>query len=132
MARTPQDWLLQADYDLETAEAMFRSGRFIYVVFFCHLAIEKGLKGIYQTRLNTIPPKIHNLEYFVEKLKLTPSTETLDFISVLSDASIPTRYPSEFSRMYKEFTQERAELSIRKSKGVLEWIRKEYSKLSSS
>ena len=30
---------------------------------------KKGLKGIYQTRLNTIPPKIHNLEYFVEKLK---------------------------------------------------------------
>lgn len=29
-------WLDLAVYDLETAEDMLRSGRFPYVVFFCH------------------------------------------------------------------------------------------------
>jgi CRISPR-associated endoribonuclease Cas6 len=42
----------QAEYDFKTAEALFRSRRFMYVVFMCHLCIEKALKGmsfIYRT-----------------------------------------------------------------------------------
>jgi HEPN domain-containing protein len=130
MARTPEDWLLQADYDLETAEAMFKSERYIYVVFFCHLAIEKGLKGIYQKRVNETPPKIHNLVYFTEKLDLSAPQDTKEFIAALSDESIPTRYPTDFKKIYKEFTAVRAQVSIEKSKGVLEWIKKEFARSS--
>jgi HEPN domain-containing protein len=128
MARTPTDWLLQADYDLETAEAMFKSERFIYVVFFCHLAIEKGLKGIYHTRQKKMPPKVHNLEYLVEKLGLSPPDDMIDFISDLSDTSIPTRYPSGFRDVWKDFTVDRARASIQQSRGVLEWIKTEFKK----
>ncbi len=32
-----EEWLLQAEYDMETADAMFNSGRFIYSVFMVHL-----------------------------------------------------------------------------------------------
>lgn len=42
-----EEWLLQADYDMETAQAMFDSGRYIYAMFMIHLSIEKALKGIY-------------------------------------------------------------------------------------
>lgn len=42
-----KEWLRQADYDMETAEAMFESGRYIYAVFMCHLSLEKALKGLY-------------------------------------------------------------------------------------
>lgn len=28
-----EEWLLQADYDMETAQAMFDSGRYIYAMF---------------------------------------------------------------------------------------------------
>lgn len=34
-------WLDIAKYDLETAEAMFDSGRYLYVVFMCQQSIEK-------------------------------------------------------------------------------------------
>lgn len=38
-------WKEMADYDLETAEAMFTTGRWLYVGFMCHQVIEKTLKS---------------------------------------------------------------------------------------
>ncbi len=46
----------------------------------------------------------------------------------MRDASIPTRYPSEFKKIYKEFTPERATLAIVKSKEVIAWIKIEFAK----
>jgi HEPN domain-containing protein len=40
-------WLDIAQYDLETANAMFDSGRWLYVVFMCQQALEKLAKGLY-------------------------------------------------------------------------------------
>jgi HEPN domain-containing protein len=42
-----EEWFKQADYDLETAETLLKTGRYIYAVFMCHLSIEKALKGLY-------------------------------------------------------------------------------------
>ncbi|MDI7258385.1 MAG: HEPN domain-containing protein [Thermodesulfobacteriota bacterium] len=66
----PQEWFKQADYDMETADFMFNGGRYFYAVFMCHLSIEKALKGLYAQKLNEVPPKIHNLLYLVEKMRL--------------------------------------------------------------
>jgi HEPN domain-containing protein len=45
---------------MKTAEAMFKSKRYIYAVFMCHLSIEKVLKGLYAQMLPEVPPKTHN------------------------------------------------------------------------
>jgi HEPN domain-containing protein len=42
MENNYQEWLKQADYDMETADIMFANGRYFYAVFMCHLAIEKA------------------------------------------------------------------------------------------
>lgn len=44
-------WLDLAEYDLETAEAMFVSERYLYVGFMCHQTIEKAPKAIYSKKL---------------------------------------------------------------------------------
>ena len=36
MAMEPNEWFRQAEYDMKTAEAMFKARRYIYVVFMCH------------------------------------------------------------------------------------------------
>ena len=56
-----QYWIDLAEYDIETAEAMFETKRFLYVGFMCHQVIEKSLKGYYVFVKNEIPDKIHNL-----------------------------------------------------------------------
>lgn len=39
MIKAKEEWQRQADYDIETAQAMLDSGRYIYTVFMCHLSI---------------------------------------------------------------------------------------------
>jgi len=41
MSEKHEEWLKQADYDMDTADAMFTSARYLYAVFMCHLSIEK-------------------------------------------------------------------------------------------
>ena len=52
-----KEWLKQADYDMETADVMYISGRYIYSVFMSHMPIEKALKGLYNHILNEVPQK---------------------------------------------------------------------------
>ena len=40
-------WETSAEYDLLTAEAMQKAGRYLYVAFMCQQAIEKINKGLY-------------------------------------------------------------------------------------
>ena len=35
------EWIKQSDYDMDTAKYMFNGGRYAYIVFICHLAVEK-------------------------------------------------------------------------------------------
>ncbi|PIP38929.1 MAG: hypothetical protein COX19_09905 [Desulfobacterales bacterium CG23_combo_of_CG06-09_8_20_14_all_51_8] len=78
MSDKHEEWLKQADYDMDTADAMFRSGRYFYAVFMCHLSIEKSLKGLYTKVLDEIPPKTHNLLYLQNMI--TTSKEVLAWV----------------------------------------------------
>lgn len=48
-------WLDCADYDLQTAQAMLQTKRFLYVGFMCHQAIEKGLKAVFVQQQPSAP-----------------------------------------------------------------------------
>ena len=78
METRTEEWLRQSDYDLETAEIMYQSGRQIYAVFMSHLAIEKALKGLLYDRLREIPPKSHSLVLQMTKLEERPPEYLVD------------------------------------------------------
>lgn len=128
MTKTPQEWLKQADYDMDTAEIMFDSKRYIYAVFMCHLSLEKALKGLYLYRLNKIPPKIHNLVYLVEKIKLQLPENLYDSVFTLNRVSVPTRYPDDLQRMLKDYDRERTKEIVEKGKEVLQWLKTQLEK----
>jgi HEPN domain-containing protein len=52
-------WTDISDYDLETAEAMLSTERFLYVGFMCHQAIEKIFKAHYCLSSDEPPPYSH-------------------------------------------------------------------------
>jgi len=79
--KPPEEWFLQADYDMDTAGSMFREGRYFYAVFMCHLSIEKALKGLFLARVKREPPRIHNLSYFVDELHLGPPPDLDAFLA---------------------------------------------------
>ena len=123
MAKTPQEWLKQADYDMGTADYMFNGERYFYAVFMCHLSIEKALKGLYQKRLNELPPKVHNLIYLLNNIEIKPPEHIGRFLVKLNEASIITRYPDEIDKMQRDFTNPAVKDILSKSREALEWIK---------
>ncbi len=118
-----KEWLKQADYDMETAEAMFKSGRYFYAVFMCHLSIEKALKGLYFKDFDQVPPKTHNLLYLLNKIGKRPGKESEMFITKLNTASIATRYPDDLAKIQAAYTAKVTTEMILKSKDVLKWVK---------
>ena len=124
MAKGPEEWFKQAEYDIKTAEAMFAARRYVYVVFMCHLSIEKALKGLYSQELNKIPPRTHNLLILIEKIRIEIPEDLYDFVFGLNGVSVPTRYPEDIEKMKKDYSRKKTELMLEKSKGFLKWLKR--------
>ena len=123
MGITPQEWLKQAEYDMETAEYMFDGGRYFYTVFMCHLSIEKALKGLYQERLKEIPPKVHNLIYLIEKINLKLPNILYNVVYTLNRISVPTRYPEDLHRILNDYNMGKTKELLSQSIEVLQWLK---------
>jgi HEPN domain-containing protein len=124
MRREVKNWVDSAQYDLETAENMVSAKRHIYTIFMCHLALEKILKAKVEEITGKTPPRTHNLRYLVKLSGLEPSEEMFNFLSKLSDVSIPTRYPEDFSDLKKSYNQKAARTYLFHTKEAFEWIKK--------
>jgi len=123
MKREVKNWLDSACYDIETAEHMFNTGRYIYTIFMCQLAIEKILKAKVQEITDKMPPRTHNLRYLIKLSDLEPNEETFEFISKLSDVSIVTRYPEDFEELQRAYDQKVAQRYLKETKKVFQWIK---------
>lgn len=128
MSDKHEEWRKQADYDIETADIMFQSGRYFYAVFMCHLAIEKALKGLYFKTLEQVPPKTHNLLYLLNQIGEKPEQDLEKFIIKLNTASVATRYPDDLAKIQAAYTAEITSEMIANSKEVLQWINEQLSK----
>lgn len=125
MKKTTANWLASAEYDLETAAATLDSRRYVYVVFMCHLALEKHLKGLWAEAKDESPPRIHDLLYFLRRLNLKPPAPAADFIAAINRASVPTRYPEDLTRMLQLYPYRTARSYLAKTKRAIEWLRKD-------
>lgn len=117
------EWLRQADYDMETADCLFAAGRTFYAVFMCHLSIEKALKGLYTFTFSMTPPKTHSLVFLLEQLGIKPPEALGLFLLRLNDAGVVTRYPDDIPTAQRVYSKARTREIIADSKEALEWIR---------
>lgn len=118
-------WVDIAEYDLETAEAMLTTKRYLYVGFMCHQAIEKLLKGYFVSALNDTPPYTHNLSRLAIQAKIYDrlNEEQKDFLDTLEPLNIEARYPTVKVTVLKSLNQARCEELIRKTKELSQWIK---------
>lgn len=71
-----------------------------------------------------VPPRTHNLRYLVKLSELEIPEDMFEFLSKLSDVSIPTRYPKDFSKLVKSYNKKVAKGYIDKTVEVFTWIKK--------
>jgi HEPN domain-containing protein len=118
------NWIALADYDVETAYHMLATGRYLYVIFLSHLALEKLLKAHVTEATQNIPVKTHDLIYLVKKCGLEIPEKYLDFIGKINTASIPTRYPDDLQRAIHEYPEPVAQDYLRQTKEVIQWLKR--------
>jgi len=118
-------WIELSDYDLETAEAMLQTGRYLYVGFMCHQAIEKVLKAYFQHIRDSVPPKTHNLRLLADEAGLLPGLppEHKAFLLELEPLNIETRYPNEKERLQEFLDQQKSSYLIEMTQGLHQWIK---------
>jgi HEPN domain-containing protein len=120
-----EEWYFQSDYDLETAFDMFKSGRYVYCIFMCHLSLEKVLKGLLVKSKGEFPSKSHSLIYFVEKIELKMDDSYYEFLFTLNKISVPTRYPENLRKLVAEYSKERTEDILNRTKEIQSWIKQQ-------
>jgi HEPN domain-containing protein len=119
-------WIDLSDYDLETAEAMLSTERFLYVGFMCHQAIEKIFKAHYCSSSDEPPPYSHNLSYISDKSGIDKilSDDFRDLITILEPLNIEARYPTYKEMLLKSLTKSRCEEILKKTKELQSWVKK--------
>lgn len=119
-----QEWVRQSEYDYETAKALFKTGKYIYTVFMCHLSIEKNLKALFVKSHKKNPSKTHDLNYLCEIIGLAVPESIRTFIEVLNGLSIPTRYPDELKSILKQYDKRKTQDILNKTTEALKWLKK--------
>lgn len=117
-------WVEIADYDLETAKAMLKTGRYLYVGFMCQQIIEKTLKAVI-SKNGDFPPKIHRLRKLAELAGLYDQMNEVQqhHLNILEPLSIEARYPDERSRIGAELNAARCRSILEETQELHKWIK---------
>lgn len=120
-------WFDIADYDLDTAEAMYQTGRWLYVAFMCHQAIEKTLKAYWCGTQTSDPPFTHSHMRLAEGCGLYElmNDDQRDFLDTITNYNIEARYPEDKDALYRTLTRPFCRQLIDETKQLLQWIREQ-------
>ncbi|MBR2035799.1 MAG: HEPN domain-containing protein [Prevotella sp.] len=118
-------WIDIADYDLETAEAMYQTGRRLYVAFMCHQVIEKTLKAYWSKTQESDPPYTHNHMRLADGCGLYElmSDEQRDFLDIITNYNIESRYPEDKEALSRALTDNVCRKIIDETKQLQQWIK---------
>jgi HEPN domain-containing protein len=122
MKQTTLNWLRSSEYDFATAQSLLRTHRYIYVIFMCHLAVEKLLKAIIAESSSLPPPRIHNLYGLFERAQLVIPERFRDFVARLNAMNVATRYPEDIVALSAEVTRQVAREYLTKTEELIQWL----------
>ncbi len=118
-------WIDISDYDLETAEAMLKSRRFLYVGFMCHQTLEKIFNAYFTKNQSETAPFTHSLSFLAKRggFYESFSEQQKEFIDQIEPLNIEARYPSHKERLMKSLTEIKCIEIIWKTKELQQWIK---------
>ncbi len=118
-------WIDLADYDLDTSETLYKGGRWLYVAFMCHQAIEKTLKAYWCGTQSNDPPYTHHHMRLAEGCGLYDkmSEEQKDFLDTITNYNIEARYPEDKDALSRMLTKRTCRQLIDETKGLTQWIK---------
>ncbi len=117
-----KQWILLSDYDFETARAMLKSKRYLYVLFCCQQSLEKRLKGMVSKVTGNFPPRTHDLMRLTTLAEIVLDQTRETFLRRLTNYYIGTRYPEEVTELAKEVDGPLAKEYFDRTKEAIKWL----------
>lgn len=121
-------WKESAEKDFEAAEGILKLKHYAACLFFCHLTLEKLLKGLVVEDTKTHAPHIHELDKLAEKANLDFNEEQMEQLKIITTFNIRARYDDLKHSFYKKCTKEYTEEYFNISKNLYLWLKKQYPK----
>lgn len=117
-------WLDIVDNDLDTAEYLYRGGRWLYAAFMCHQVIEKTLKAYWTATHDDDPPYTHSHIKLLESCGLMQelNDETLRFLAMMVPMNIEARYPQYKKDVAATLNEDKCKYIIEQTKQIHQWI----------
>ena len=125
MLKATANWFAQVDYDIATAEQMLHAGRYIYVIFMSHMALEKALKALVTEETQQLPPRTHNLIDLAQRAQVVLSQEQQDFLGKINNTSVVVRYPDDLAAMVSQYPEAIAQDYLERTKELILWVRQD-------
>lgn len=119
-------WVELAKYDLDTAKAMLKSKRYLYVGFMCNQVVEKIVKAYYVMVEKRQPPYTHKLHRLAEDSKLykTMSEKQKDFLDMVAPLNIEARYPERKKELFEVLDRKTCKNLVKETEEFVLWIKK--------
>ena len=117
-------WLEASEHDLEMSSSLFRTGKYDYCLFLCHLSLEKLLKALVASVMKDHPPFTHNLLYLAGKANLGLSKNQIALLDQINKFNMEARYPEDLRAFYKKADRSYAKKYLEEGRGVWKWLRK--------
>ena len=117
-------WLQASEHDLEMATSLFRTGKYDYCLFLCHLSLEKLLKALAAHALKDHPPYTHNLLYLAGKANIQISKAQIELLDQVNRFNMEARYPEDLKAFYKKANRLYAKKYLEETKEMWKWLQK--------
>jgi HEPN domain-containing protein len=123
LANSIQPWIEAASDDLDAAEDLFKSGRWAYVCFLCHQAIEKMLKALIMKNTSTPAPPSHNLGFLMQQTGILIPADVETSILRTAPHYMSSRYPdSAGGRPSQNYNEHIAREILEKTRETFQWL----------
>lgn len=119
-------WRTTSAEDMITAQMLLQNNRYHDSLFFCHLSIEKLLKGLVYAKTNEPPAPIHNLLALAKQAKLPLDTPTEEKLKEITSWNINARYDDYKRNFYHKATKKFTLQWFDDVQKIIIWIQKHF------
>ena len=115
-------------HDWKTAKSLWESKRYDACLFFCHLSLEKLLKGLVVIKTKNTAPYTHDLVLLVKRSEIKADEAKIDQIGAFTNFNMKTRYPEDKLAFYKLCNRKFSEPYFKEAKTLITWLKQFYQK----
>ncbi len=123
-----KNWIEQSEINWKTAKILLKNKDYYSCLFFCHLTLEKLIKGLIIKNTDILPLYSHELHKLAVQSKITLSQEQKELLVEFTEFNINTRYFDQKNKYYKKWNKEFTFYKFKQCEIIVKWLRKEYLK----